>query len=354
MAIYKDEGTWTVQCRVKNKDGSVKQHKKRGFRTKKEATEYQQKITTDQPKFHMTVNEFYLVYLNNKKNEIKVRSIMTKKHMIETHILPYFGEMNIDEIETKDIQEWQNEMTEKEYEPTYLRSIANQLAAMLNHACNIYDMSTNPYNKIKKMGKSDANRIDFWTFDEYQTFIIDVKDDVRYFPLFETLYYTGMREGELLALTPADIDLKNNIIHIRRTYYRRNKMDIITTPKTEQSVRDIVIPRFLSNELEEYMSHIFGLEMNDRIFPITAEAIQHKMKTAIRHTGVPQIRVHSIRHSHASYLINQGVQPLLIKERLGHKDIRMTLNIYGHLYPSEQQKVADLLDSNLQNNKKES
>ena len=351
MAIYKDEGTWTVQCRIKNKDGSVKQHKKRGFKTKREAIEYQQKVLSNEPKFRMTVKEFYPIYLKDKKGEVKERTVMTKQHMIKTHVLPYFGEMQIDEIETKDIQEWQNQMVEKDYEPTYLRNIANQLVAMLNHACNIYDMPTNPYNKIKKMGKTDANRIDFWTFDEYCEFIKDVKDDVRYFPLFETLYYTGMREGELLALTPKDIDIKANVIHINKTYYRRNKKDFITTPKTEQSIRDIVIPKFLSEELEEYMSHVYGLGDNYRIFPITAEAIQHKMKTAIRHTGVPKIRVHSIRHSHASYLINQGVQPILIKERLGHKDIRMTLNTYGHLYPSEQQKVADLLDTKRNNDK---
>ena len=144
MAIYKDDKTWTVQCRIKNRDGTTKQHKKRGFLTKN---------------------------LTDKKNELKYRTILTKRQMIETHILPYFGELPLDEITAQDIQNWQNEMYEKDYEPTYLRSIANQLSGMLNHACNIYEMPTSPYRKVKKMGKSDANRIDFWTFEEYQRFI---------------------------------------------------------------------------------------------------------------------------------------------------------------------------------------
>ena len=61
--------------------------------------------------------------------------------------------------------------------------------------------------------------------------------------------------------------------------------------------------------------------------------------------GVKPIRVHDIRHSHVAYLIYQGVEPLIIKERLGHKDIQMTLNTYGHLYPSQQKKVAEMLDN---------
>lgn len=260
MAIYKDDKTWTVQCRIKNRDGTTKQHKKRGFLTKKEAKEYESKITSKISKCHMKLSEFYEIYLTDKKNELKYRTILTKRQMIETHILPYFGELPLDEITAQDIQNWQNEMYEKDYEPTYLRSIANQLSGMLNHACNIYEMPTSPYRKVKKMGKSDANRIDFWTFEEYQRFIRAMKDDPVYFPLFETLYYTGMREGELLALSKDMIDLANNVIHIRKTFYRRYKVDHITEPKTENSIRDIVIPQFLADELKEYLSHCYELE----------------------------------------------------------------------------------------------
>ena len=93
MVVYKDEKTWTVQCRIKNRDGTTKQHKKRGFLTKKEAKEYESKITSKVPKCHMKLSEFYEIYLLDKKNELKYRTILTKRQMIETHILPYFGEM---------------------------------------------------------------------------------------------------------------------------------------------------------------------------------------------------------------------------------------------------------------------
>ena len=88
MVVYKDEKTWTVQCRIKNRDGTTKQHKKRGFLTKKEAKEYESKITSKVPKCHMKSSEFYEIYLLDKKNELKYRTILTKRQMIETHILP--------------------------------------------------------------------------------------------------------------------------------------------------------------------------------------------------------------------------------------------------------------------------
>lgn len=347
--IQEKDRTWTVQVRIKQRDGTVRHHKKRGFERKKDALEYEAQIKSDKPKFHMKVKDFLPIYMNDKKSELKERTLLMKKDVFNKHIFPYFGEMYVDEIKTSDIQEWQNIMCTKNYQPTYLRIIANQFAGLLNHACNIYDMESNPYKKIKKMGRSDANRVEFWTYEEYQKFISILRDDIKYFTIFEVLYYTGMREGEVLALTPRDIDLAGRVIHVRKTYCRRNRKDIITEPKTEQSIRDIVIPQFLADELRTYMDKIYGLEEDQRIFPLVAEAVQHKMKRTIDKAGVPNIRVHSLRHSHVAYLINQGVQPLLIKERLGHADIKMTLNTYGHLYPSEQTKVADLLDDKRKN-----
>ena len=153
-----------------------------------------------------------------------------------------------------------------------------------------------------------------------------------------------MREGEMLALSMEDIDLENCQIHIRKTYYRMNRTDIITEPKTDNSVRTIEIPVFLANEIQSYWKRLYQYPKNERLFPVVAEAVQHTMKRHIEKAGVKKIDVHSLRHSHCAYLIKQGVQPLIIKERLGHKDIKITLNTYGHLYPSEQKKIASLLD----------
>lgn len=106
----------------------------------------------------------------------------------------------------------------------------------------------------------------------------------------------------------------------------------------------IDIPQFLTQEIKDYVDKLYELPDDERIFPIVAEAVQHKLKHNCEKTGVKKIRVHDIRHSHVAYLINQGVQPLIIKERLGHRDIKITLNTYGHLYPNQQRQVADMLN----------
>lgn len=264
--------------------------------------------------------------------------------MIEAHVLPYFRDKPMNSITPSDIIQWQNAIREKGYAETYLRMIQNQITALFTHAGSIYNLSNNPCKKVKKMGKPDADKLDFWTKEEYDRFIATIPKDTKYYVLFETLFWTGCRVGELLALFKEDIDFKNQKIRISKTYYRVNGQDVITSPKTQESNRVIDIPEFLTEELKEYTDRLYGLPGNARIFPIVAEAVQHMMKKHIQEAGVKKIRVHDLRHSHVAYLIHMGVEPLLIKERLGHKDIRITLNTYGHLYPNQQRKIADLLD----------
>ena len=264
--------------------------------------------------------------------------------MIEAHILPYFKDRPMNSITPSDIIQWQNEMRTKGFAQTYLRMIQNQITALFNHASNIYGLGNNPCKKVKKMGKADADKLDFWTKDEYDKFISGMEEGDRYYTIFEVLFWTGCREGEMLALTKSDIDFARNQISISKTYYRAEGRDIITTPKTEQSARVIDIPQFLTQELKDYVDKLYGISDDERIFPIVPEAVQHKLKRECEKSGVKKIRVHDLRHSHVAYLIHQGVEPLIIKERLGHRDIKMTLNTYGHLYPNQQRKVADMLN----------
>ena len=346
MPVYKDEqrGTWYCLFYYEDWQGIKKKKQKRGFKTKKEALEWENNFKLSaNANMDMTLGSFVEIYFRDKAGELKERSIKNKKYMIDVHILPYFESKPMNSITPSDIIQWQNIMREKGFAPTYLRMIQNQITALFTHASNIYNLANNPCKKVKKMGKSDADKIDFWTKEEYDKFIETFEVGSKYYVLFEILFWTGCREGELLALNKSDVDFQNNKLHITKTYYRTERKDIITVPKTEQSVRTIDIPEFLKQEIQEYVSKLYGLSDNDRIFPIVAEAVQHMLKNHADRAGVKRIRVHSLRHSHVAYLINQGVQPLIIKERLGHRDIKITLNTYGYLYPSQQKQVAEML-----------
>lgn len=347
MPAYKDEkmNTWYVMFYYKDWQGKRIKKKKCGFKTKKEALAYENEFKDlGEVRMNVTLEEFVSIYFEDKKNELKERSIMSKKYMINTHIIPYFGKCPMDSIAPADIIKWQSAMTEKGYKPTYLRMLSNQLTALFNHAQNIYDLKYNPCKKVKKMGKADADKLSFWTKEEYDKFISSIPKESMYYIIFQILFWTGCREGELLALTGKDIDFEANTINIDKTYFRAEGKDIITAPKTEESVRVITIPEFLKQEIADYLGRLYDYPMEARLFPVSARAIQKKLRIQSVKEDLQLIRVHDLRHSHVALLINEGVQPLLIKERLGHKDIKITMNTYGHLYPSQQKAVAEMLN----------
>lgn len=162
---------------------------------------------------------------------------------------------------------------------------------------------------------------------------------------FEVLYWTGMREGELLALSPADIDLYNKTISINRTYQRIEGKDVFTSPKTRKSKRKIQIPDFLCQELSDYIQSRYMLDADERLFPVTKSYLSHEMIRGCKKTGVKKIRIHDVRHSHASLLINQGCDALMLADRLGHEKVSTTLNTYSHLFPHKQQELVHSLES---------
>lgn len=293
----------------------------------------------------MKLSEFMEVYFEDKQNELKERTMKNKRYMMEQHIIPYFGNQMMSEITAGRIIQWQNEMRTKGFSEVYLRMIQNQLTSLFTHASRIYDLHTNPCKKVKRMGSSDNRSLDFWTVDEYQKFIQTMVPGGRYYLIFEILFWTGCRIGELLALTPKDVDFKRNQISITKTYYRTERQDVITEPKTKQSVRLIEITKFLKQEIKDFIDSHYEVPENERLFPIVQEAVQHKMKHQMEKAGVKKIRVHDLRHSHIALLIEKGMQPLVIAQRVGHDFVNTTMNIYGHLYPNKQKQVADLLNA---------
>lgn len=347
MSVYKDQnkGTWYVSFRYFDWTGEKRQKMKRGFRTKKEAQNYEAEFKRQaSADMDMLLESFVDIYFEDKKNELKENSKKNKRHMIEAHILPYFGNRKMNEVTPADVIQWQNTIQEKRFAKTYERMIQNQLTALFNHAQKIYNLHNNPCKKVKKMGKSDADKMEFWTKEEYDLFVSNLQEGTENYLMAEILFWTGVREGELIALTPKDIDFRNNLLHINKTYNRINGKDVITPPKTDSSNRTISIPEFLKVEIEDYINGDYGMPENERLFPMVARTLQKRMKKFMEKAGVKIIRIHDFRHSHVAYLINQGVQPLIIKERLGHRDIKITLNTYGHLYPSQQKVIAEMLD----------
>nr|WP_317355792.1 site-specific integrase [uncultured Agathobacter sp.] len=348
MKAEKDKktGKWLIQYRYTDWQGKRRKSTKRGFATKREAEEWLRNfLITQKADFDMKFEDFWKMYCADMETRLREHTMRTKKYIVELKILPYFGNKRVNDITAADIRQWQNELIKMGYSLTYLKTINNQLSAIFNYAVRYYDLKSNPCAKAGSMGKSKAEEMDFWTGEEFRKFIDSVMNKRLSYMAFMTLYWTGMRMGELLALNPKDVDLEKRTISITKSYQRLGKKDVITPPKTPKSKRVITIPEFLAADIKDYMDSLYELQENDRLFPITKYYLEHEMQRGIKESGVKRIRVHDLRHSHASMLIELGFSPLEIANRLGHEKVETTLNTYAHLYPNKQTKLAERLDS---------
>lgn len=348
MKAEKDKktGKWLIQYRYTDWQGKRRKSTKRGFATKREAEEWLRNfLITQKADFDMKFEDFWKMYCADMETRLREHTMRTKKYIVELKILPYFGNKRVNDITAADIRQWQNGLIKMGYSPTYLKTINNQLSAIFNYAVRYYDLKSNPCAKAGSMGKSKAEEMDFWTGEEFRKFIDSVMNKRLSYMAFMTLYWTGMRLGELLALNPKDVDLEKRTISITKSYQRLGKKDVITPPKTPKSKRVITIPEFLATDIKDYMVSLYDLQEDDRLFPITKYYLEHEMQRGIKESGVKRIRVHDLRHSHASMLIELGFSPLEIANRLGHEKVETTLNTYAHLYPNKQTKLAERLDS---------
>ena len=348
MKAEKDKktGKWLIQYRYTDWQGKRRKSTKRGFATKREAEEWLRNfLITQKADFDMKFEDFWKIYCADMETRLREHTMRTKKYIVELKILPYFGNKRVNDITAADIRQWQNELIKLGYSPTYLKTINNQLSAIFNYAVRYYDLKSNPCAKAGSMGKSKAEEMDFWTGEEFRKFIDSVMNKRLSYMAFMILYWTGMRLGELLALNPKDVDLEKRTISITKSYQRLGKKDVITPPKTSKSKRVITIPEFLAADIKDYMDSLYDLQEDDRLFPITKYYLEHEMQRGIKESGVKRIRVHDLRHSHASMLIELGFSPLEIANRLGHEKVETTLNTYAHLYPNKQTKLAERLDS---------
>lgn len=353
MKAEKDKktGKWLIQYRYTDWQGKRRKSTKRGFATKREAEEWLRNfLITQKADFDMKFADFWKMYCADMETRLREHTMRTKKYIVELKILPYFGNKRVNDITAADIRQWQNELIKMGYSPTYLKTINNRLSAIFNYAVRYYDLKSNPCAKAGSMGKSKAEEMDFWTGEEFRKFIDSVMNKRLSYMAFMTLYWTGMRLGELLALNPKDVDLEKRIITITKSYQRLGKKDVITPPKTPKSKRVITIPEFLVADIKNYIDSLYELQENDRLFPITKYYLEHEMQREIKESGVKRIRVHDLRHSHASMLIELGFSPLEIANRLGHEKVETTLNTYAHLYPNKQTKLAERLDSEYRGN----
>ena len=352
MPAYKDKekGTWYASFYYEDWTGKKVKKMKRGFPTKREALEWERTFLQQQTAdLEMTFENFVAVYVADMKGRIKENTWGTKEHILYKKLVPYFGKRKMCDIHSKEVIAWQNEMLNyrdkngKPYSPVYLKTLHNQLSAVFNHAVRHYNLKVNPAAQVGNMGKPKSREMLFWTKAEYLKFAEAMMDKPLSYYAFEMLYWCGIREGELLALTPSDFDFEAGTVSINKSYQRLKGKDVITTPKTKKSNRVIKMPKFLCGEMEDYLKMFYSAGADERIFPVSKHYLHHEMDRGAKAAGVKRIRIHDLRHSHISLLIDMGFTALAIADRVGHESIDITYR-YAHLFPTRQTEMANKLD----------
>ena len=351
MPTYKaDNGKWYAICWFTDWQGNRKQKCKRGFATKREAQEWEREfLMQEQADVNMSFESFVQLYEKDVRPKLKLNTWLSKASVINGKILPYFENRRLCDITSKDVIAWQNEIRKltdskgKPYSTTYLKTVHNQLSCIFNHAARFYGLAVNPAQRAGNMGTAEQREMLFWTKEEYLQFASAMMDKPMSYYAFELLYWCGIREGELLALTPKDFDFKNQTLRINKSYQRIHGEDIITTPKTKKSNRFIQMPDFLCDEMQDYLRMYYSVRDDDRVFPFTKYYLHHEMDRGCKEAGVKRIRIHDLRHSHVSLLIDMGFSALAIADRVGHEAVDITYH-YAHLFPTRQTEMATKLN----------
>ena len=346
MPAYKDEasGRWYASFYYTDWQGKKVHKKKRGFERKKDAQAWEAEfLRSSSGSCDMLFRDFVELYFQDMAGRLRENTLRNKRYLVDDKILPYFGELRLNAIAPADVRRWQTEILSKNPAQTYAKTINNQLSAIFNYAVRYYGLSSNPARTAGSMGKKDAPEMSFWTVEEFTR----VAECVKKFPArvgLSVLFWAGLRIGELLALSPSDIDLQAHTLTVRKSFQTIDGREVITEPKTPRSRRVIPLPPKLCDLLQEYMNALYEPEPDDRLFPYTKHFFRRQLNRAAALAGVEPIRLHDLRHSHAALLIHLGCPVLLVSERLGHEDIQTTLRTYGHLYPSTESDAVKKLD----------
>lgn len=349
LPVYKDaaKGTWYCQFYYVDWDGTRKKKFKRGFAKRADALAFEREFLQKQNRScEMKFSSLWDLYAEDMKSRLRENTMLTKKFLVEKHILPFFQELKVNEITPAHVRKWQSELLDPKLDlaPTYLRTINNQLSAIFNWAVRYYGLPSNPCRVAGSIGKKNAEEMMFWTQEQFEQFLAGVKRPSARAG-FLLLFWTGMRIGELLALTLNDFDFEKKTVSVSKSFQLIEGREVITEPKTEKSRRIVTLPEKLCDEVKDYVSHLYDYKPDERLFPFTKHYFSKQMAKACEETGVERIRLHDLRHSHASMLIAMGVPIKLVSERLGHEDVETTLRTYGHLYPNAHEDTAEKLNS---------
>lgn len=360
----KDKRHWYFRCTYEDINGNKKRYKSKMYFSRQDA-EDEESLFLIKTKNHDSIsngtlfNEVFKEWLFYKKRKVKSSTYYEQKKIAEKHILSEFKNTKLFSIKESTLNQWYEKIEKSNYSTKHKNKIIGFFREILTYAKETYNFNSkiiNLLHNIKDEKPIKDEIIDnYWTYDEFNTFIKYV-DDEYYSLIFNFLYYTGLRVGEMIALNWHDLNFKNKTLTINKTLTNRlgNGSFMITSPKTKNSVRSIDLSDNIIELLKNHYNKekkIYGFNKDMFIFGnvkhLSTTTLRKYLKyyiDKVQENNFKSITIHGFRHSHVSLLIYLGAEFRDVAERVGDT-VSMVQNTYYHMYPEDKSKVIKLLNN---------
>lgn len=337
------------------------------FRTKTEAKKELLKIKNqvDNGSYFKESTEDFSMFMErwfntSYKRTVEITTAKSREYVIRNHIMKYFQHKKINEITTFDIDSFYVDKLDSGYSGAYIRQMHNLLNQAFDQAVKWSLVKVNPVKNAKPPKVKSEEKIT-WTVDEVNRFLNLIKDSSMEIPYLLAIF-TGMRRGEVLGLKWDDVDFENKKIRIKRSLcFVSGKGLIFKEPKTKKSKRQISISQHVVNVLkkhkqkQEFQKEKLGVQYQDNNLivctddgkPLDPRNLLRQFYRLIEEANVPRISFHDLRHTHATILMQQGENPKVVSERLGHSRVGITLDLYSHVSDDLQEQAAEKFENAL-------
>lgn len=322
--------------------------------------EIEHKLNTGEfvPPGKETVEQFMATWLEEIKPTIRPKTHTWYKGMVDNHITPAMGKAKLSKITPLQIQAVYRNLLD-ELSPSTVKGVHRTLRAAFGQAVKWGLIAKNPVDQVDppKVEKKEYRTL---TAEEIDKLLLASVPTGRY-SLYLAAVTTGMRQGELLGLRWRDIDIDKGIIIVRQQLARSWGEPEFGPVKTDSGRRVVAMPESLITALKDHRQmqqrerELYGAEYKDYDLvwavlgggPISSRNLNRQFKTLLKKANLPDIRFHDLRHTHATLLLEAGIHPKVVQERLGHSAISVTMDIYSHVKPNIQKEAAAAIDKAL-------
>lgn len=352
MTVIKEEsGTYTVRCYYKDWRGERKQKVKRGFTKLKDAKQWEREFQSLEHCQVVNMDTLISAFISDMETKqatgkLKPTSVNTKKYNIECYITPFFKGTSIENITREVINKWIVDITGKSRRGERLSSstiniVRNLLSQIFDYGIKHYKIKYNPVKESDcPTHFTSDTRATHWEVEEYEIFYNSLTKEV-YRTLFNILYWGGLRIGEALALTPNDI--RPNIITVNKTFiYEKPGRSYASTPKTRTSYRNVIIPDFLYQQINDYIKSLGNIQDSDRIFPFGRSTVIYWIKKAVKELNLPNASLHTMRHSYITNMLSVNEDYAVAAAQAGDTPATVFRN-YAHARRKSVQISVDKL-----------